>query len=1156
MKRSFIDRTESKETNIEVRGDRGEHDALNKIVKKRKSRFGNGKSGKNVEPSSEVTVIAGDDIQGLPLDGFFGSRSYWVENDDYLTGKYLNALECIANVIQKNFINSVCFMYSMDKSNRLVISFHFAKMQFRDEYVESVRVLTLECFPSGSKKWQKMIDKHVIGLIKMFVGGVVVDTTELVTRTSLSDEKFWLNILNRGFFVRKCEGFDKSLTDKCLEDVRILLDESEEMKYLQGDLKLDVFQGGKNDLFEKVGSVNVSIRKDCVCCISSIDCQELVVLEENGKIRCRCNHCEIMRKGFGKARVVIDPELKKRLECNKEMKENYKVLSRECMRFNYPIVRSLMKCVESGKFSTDSFLYDFLYVQLKILNRSCPQGVRWTGNRKFEKVFRFFTEMYTYTQEKGYSVLVGEKQWEKIDGINRFTGIFAGPSTKTIKSVQKIFSYPPGPQEKPVFLFGRVLQKLGVKGKVRVSLSADEIHLKKGLVRTTKGRKTIWKGMFVFDKEWVLRDMVDDEEGSESVDDIDPEIICDGEDSENITVDLMRSKLKREVEEIKRNDGKLATRILQFMARCSVFDLNDDLVNVRMPIYYFPSVGVTHAFAKSVIVTTIESFNDYFEEKHAEFGLDEVVVDSLCFDGDKGVEKFIKSDGIKNEDGTKPFSFMVKGKVIVFIPDFGHLLKCIRRELLHCDKHMFFPVESEGDRIGLGLVNRYDLWRLFYWESKSGCPSYSGISLLHLNATGVMSMKSKLSSDFFKNRVIKALSIALPDRNIGGTMGFIKFFKECASVFKTRNFLKPIRQQDDLVTVVGEKIDWRLTKVQELLAFLKDWKKLIEKAYEAKKINAPSSSFLSSENETKVEQCLRGLHELHKTRKIIGAPVIPDEIASTNDIENTFNLHRHFSGYGQDGTTDLVKYEKNTCKVLINRMNKVIGKGSSYKYVADEKGFDIFDGNTMKVLKSIDKKSNESAIVRNESLDNSCDNFKCFVPAIKNKGWWPKSEDEWRIIKEYIGAGFHGFKGECKRKGEKGEIFLEVVEKLLMKDGNRKLYIVKDDQINRYFAIVMKNYYENSLYEHNRAVLECFEDNFVPFVDDVLKPDRKTLVHHVQELVLNSNLHNEMIDAMIINITSRIIRAAHRRLMSSRSLFPEKGKKAMRTDFQIKKKGV
>ena len=163
-----------------------------------------------------------------------------------------------------------------------------------------------------------------------------------------------------------------------------------------------------------------------------------------------------------------------------------------------------------------------------------------------------------------------------------------------------------------------------------------------------------------------------------------------------------------------------------------------------------------------------------------------------------------------------------------------------------------------------------------------------------------------------------------------------------------------------------------------MLKFLREWRKMIDFAYSKKKIPPPRESYILKENHEKIEICLRGLLDINKSRSEAGLIVIPYEISSSDawdDIENIVNLHRHFCGYGSDNTTDMVKYRRKVCKVLINRLTKCSQKGGSYKFVELSKGFIVFDVETFSALKELQKKSDIFEKKGDDMVDEVCVTF-------------------------------------------------------------------------------------------------------------------------------------------------------------------------------------
>lgn len=321
-----------------------------------------------------------------------------------------------------------------------------------------------------------------------------------------------------------------------------------------------------------------------------------------------------------------------------------------------PVVGALKDLLERNKLNRNSFLYHFIKCQLAILGSQNPNGIRWFNDESSCKVFQFYADLFQFARKRGYETVVGESQWRKNDnGDNEFTGRVAAPCAKTISRIIRLFQFPPGLCDTPLIVISNFLRNKKVS-KAALLISGDEIHIRQGLVRSSKNGDVIWTGTLCYDVNNELADVIS---GSDSSTDAEDE-----EEIEFTTDTVVENNIAyfNNLKTLKEKNGTKATKILQFALTVVSPDLE---VPVRIPICYFLTSSITAQDFHVIITSVFNYIYRFANQNFKKYGIHTYDVDSLTFDGDTAVWSWLKEYGEVEKDGIK-HRFKIIGQ---FVPD-------------------------------------------------------------------------------------------------------------------------------------------------------------------------------------------------------------------------------------------------------------------------------------------------------------------------------------------------------------------------------------------------------------------------------------------------------------------------------------------------------
>lgn len=924
--------------------------------------------------------------------------------------------------------------------------------------------------------------------------------------------------------------------------------------------------------FEKIGELNlVSLFGDVNCypffmdsilsgyvskkddSFVTVQC-EYCEKETKDELEC-CLKCENLRRRCKKqsSSISVSPDLEKLIINGSQYIEKMDELRKHyCL--DDELLLLLSDCIRGGKMEGSPFLKDFLRVQFEILKESNPNGIRWFSSPERENVFQFFSQIFFYTQQRGYSCVVGQPQWRKNeDGKTYFCGNLVGPSDGAMKKVRKLFSFDSGLQKQPILLLFKQCLNLKLKNVV-ASLSGDEIHIRKGLIRSSKNGKVIWKGMLIFDENNTITDLLEEEmeknaENEEENDDLEGE--CDDDDERTFNKKEKREKIeafRNKITKISdKYDGSLISRVLQFCCRFC-YKQDGHIINFRMPIFYFPTAGLDSNVAYTTIMGTIQFIHNLADEYGESFGLESFQIKSVCFDGDKGVMKFIQEYGVPNKDMIEcKYSFLCGEQEITFLPEFGHLLKCIRRDLLDERKRMLFPVVNERNEIEMCEVCSEHLWLLYEEECAREGPSFSGITISHLTATGVLSMKQNLATDFFKKRVLTSISILMKKKkniDLRGTYGFLEFFHKMICIFKTK---WPLR-----------KGDFRMDLANILMHNLNVWRTCCKFSVSDLKSRGESATmkttFLLKDNFVKIYILLKGFKELSASKEKCSEVMIPYEDTSTDDVENSFNIHRHYTGGGLNNSPSFHDYQRNVGKVFMMKLNIAMLKKGSYES-CDFKNWKCITGDNVSFLRKLQKEYEErmNALIKKRNIEEKIDfNFEWISfdgISMTSRGWDCHEEDEIQQVLHFLGAVLLSVRKEIEKENNaNANLILEMLISLPKKGGRKETLPSsgKNDSFWKMYKMMLRNFYFNAKKVEYINHVEKSEGAMVNFL-------LENLSAHFYWVIMKENndqsIPIESTDQVLQHLLQKTVKFCQRRFLSIKELTGKKNLRSFRQDI-------
>jgi len=203
-------------------------------------------------------------------------------------------------------------------------------------------------------------------------------------------------------------------------------------------------------------------------------------------------------------------------------------------------------------------------------------------------------------------------------------------------------------------------------------------------------------------------------------------------------------------------------------------------------------------------------------------------------------------------------------------------------------KTILFPIIVEG-KVFLKEFQWNDIVKIFLREQTRNGPKYSGITIDHLTAVGVSSMRQNLSNEIFTKKVLSALKILKKENeDFDGTIGVISLVKQLHSVFNYRPQVKTLESP-------------KIRTLRKCLCRLFLWRDLIEMGIKDRKKNKISgkwtmaSCFIDNDNFMKFVINSKSLLLFSERCITNGIPLFFREPTSQREVENIFNLARNNS---------------------------------------------------------------------------------------------------------------------------------------------------------------------------------------------------------------------------------------------------------------------